>query len=94
MITMRPGYETLDYHGRPYRHATEMRRPQVITEHLANGWTLSTAVDGADLEAASQSSRGPGAEEISASLQRALDSGDPALALRARQLQLLILAAR
>jgi hypothetical protein len=104
MITMRPGYETLDRHGTgqpwetaahvrqtfdyrslPFRHYSEMRRRQTITEHLANGSIRQTIVDGADLEAA-QSSRGP------ASLQWALDSGDPDLALRARKLQLLKLS--
>jgi hypothetical protein len=87
MITMRPGYETLDYRCLPYRHAREMRNPQTITRQLPNGWTRSTLVDGADLPAGWRSSSVPDG------LQRALDSGDPGLALRARQLQLLMLAA-
>jgi hypothetical protein len=87
MITMRPGYETLDYRSLPYRHAKEMRHPQWITERLANGWTRQALIDGADLPAGWRSSSVPDG------LQRALDSGDPGLALRARQLQLLMLAA-
>jgi hypothetical protein len=91
---MRPGYETLDYRSLPYRHHSEMRRPQTITERLPNGWERTTIVDGADLEAARrQSSRGRVTQEerMSADLRRALNSSDPAVALRARKLQLLML---
>jgi hypothetical protein len=82
---MRPGYETTGHHPPryPYRHYAEMRRPQVITERHADGWTTHTLVDADQLPA-----RGGGD-----ALSRLAASGDPALALRARRLQLLRLAA-
>jgi hypothetical protein len=89
MITMRPGYETLDYRSLPYRHHSEMRRPQTITERLPNGWERHTIVDGADLDDL-EAGRAP---QMSAHLRSALNSRDPAVALRARKLQLLMLAA-
>ena len=91
---MRPGYETLDHHSPrnpyPYRHTSEMRRPQIITERLANGGIRQTVVDAADLESGRE--RAGEEMQISARLRRALNSGDPAVALRARKLQLLMLS--
>jgi hypothetical protein len=91
MITMRPGYETADYHGgQPH--------PGWITETLANGHTLMTMA-GTAAARERYGARGLGRQRVtqegrtSAGLQRALNSSDPAVALRARKLQMLMLAA-
>ena len=88
MITMRPGYETLDYRSLPYRHYSDMRRPVTITEHLADGGLRETIVDGADLGDL-EAGRVP---QVSGRLRSALASRDPDVALRARKLQLLMLS--
>jgi hypothetical protein len=83
-----PGYETLDRAGPspyPYRHYADMRRPQYITTQLANGWHRQTLVDADQLPARSGG-------DMESQLHMLANSGNPALALRARQLELLRLA--
>lgn len=88
----RPGYETTAYGG---------GAPDAdwITETLPNGWTHQTRAG----THAARERYGPGARAGNHqrpgrsggdALSRLAASGDPALALRARQLELLHLAAR